>query len=331
MESNYSSWDINEQDFFSLSSKKEQLDFLVCFALLAPSSHNAQPWSFHVQENSISILPNLQRSLPISDPFNRHLYIALGCALENLLIAAHHYGFKTKVEYCPQEEVAARVIFLGRGESEKGARLINAIVSRESNRSRYKEKVPQKFVEWLAGFSVPGIEISAITDRSTREKLASVLISSRIKAFSCAPFRQEMSSYKRNNWTHEYTGMPGFTMNFNPAVSLIAGFLIKNFNVMKVIQKREMESLTRYSPLFIFVCSREHNKEAWLRAGQSLEHILVEATAQGVSTSMGAVPPDTTPLQEIVSMPRPQMFVRAGYARKILGHSPRLPREQVIS
>jgi len=40
------SWQINEQDFPRGEDSTEKLKFLIRYAILAPSSHNTQPWKF---------------------------------------------------------------------------------------------------------------------------------------------------------------------------------------------------------------------------------------------------------------------------------------------
>jgi hypothetical protein len=61
---------------------------LVRYATLATSSHNTQPWKFKLEPGRIVILPDLARRCPEVDPDDHHLYGSLGCAAENLLLAA---------------------------------------------------------------------------------------------------------------------------------------------------------------------------------------------------------------------------------------------------
>ena len=61
---------------------------LVRYATLAPSSHNTQCWKFAVEGKGITILPDLSRRCPVVDPDDHHLYVSLGCAAENLVLAA---------------------------------------------------------------------------------------------------------------------------------------------------------------------------------------------------------------------------------------------------
>lgn len=71
---------------------------LIKKAVLAPSSHNTQPWFFLISNTTIDLLADRTRALPINDPDDRELTISSGCALMNLCIAATGYG------YCPQVE-----------------------------------------------------------------------------------------------------------------------------------------------------------------------------------------------------------------------------------
>ena len=70
---------------------------LIEFAVKAPSGHNTQPWRFIVRDREIQIHPDLTRILPVVDSDNHALYIGLGCAAENIVIAAKKYGVKSLV------------------------------------------------------------------------------------------------------------------------------------------------------------------------------------------------------------------------------------------
>ena len=67
---------------------------LVRYATLAASSHNTQPWIFKLEPKQIQVLPDLSRRCPAVDPDDHHLYASLGCATENLLLAAQAAGLK---------------------------------------------------------------------------------------------------------------------------------------------------------------------------------------------------------------------------------------------
>jgi len=49
-------------------------------AILAPSSHNTQPWRFAVRERTIDLYADRTRALPVNDPDDRELTISrCGC------------------------------------------------------------------------------------------------------------------------------------------------------------------------------------------------------------------------------------------------------------
>ena len=71
---------------------------LVRCATLAPPSHNTQCWKFGLQEQAITILPDLARRCP-ADPDDHHLYVSLGCAAEDLAQAALAHGLKAEPSF----------------------------------------------------------------------------------------------------------------------------------------------------------------------------------------------------------------------------------------
>lgn len=77
----------------SKHSSRSHVD-LVRQAILAASSHNTQPWKFRLERDAIAILPDLSRRCPAVDPDDHHLYASLGCAAENLILAAQATGLR---------------------------------------------------------------------------------------------------------------------------------------------------------------------------------------------------------------------------------------------
>ncbi len=70
---------------------------LVRAAILAASPHNTQPWIFKVSETGIELYADTTRNLGAFDPYLREMYIGLGCALENMALAAVANGYKANI------------------------------------------------------------------------------------------------------------------------------------------------------------------------------------------------------------------------------------------
>ncbi|OXS14999.1 hypothetical protein CGX12_11455 [Zobellella denitrificans] len=71
-------------------------------AILAPSSHNTQPWRFRLSASAIDLLADRRRALPVNDPDDRELTISCGCALMNLRIAAARRELGTHTTLLPE-------------------------------------------------------------------------------------------------------------------------------------------------------------------------------------------------------------------------------------
>ena len=88
-----------QQDRPVSAGRMPLLEELVRCATLAPSSHNSQCWKFALQDDSISIIPDLTRRCPAVDPDDHHLFVSLGCAAENLTQAALAHGILAEIRF----------------------------------------------------------------------------------------------------------------------------------------------------------------------------------------------------------------------------------------
>ncbi|WP_246003832.1 Acg family FMN-binding oxidoreductase [Histidinibacterium lentulum] len=73
------------------------------WAILAPNSHNLQPWKVDLSRpDEVVLYPDLDRLLPETDPFNRQITISLGCFLELMRMAALEDGLAVEAELFPE-------------------------------------------------------------------------------------------------------------------------------------------------------------------------------------------------------------------------------------
>src|ERR1700693_41841 len=108
------------------------LQELVRCATLAANGHNTQPWKFGLSPDTISIRPDLTRRTPVVDPDEHHLWVSLGCATENLVLAAAALGKHADVAFGPQEVHVALD-----NASPVRSPLVNAILQRQCTRAVY--------------------------------------------------------------------------------------------------------------------------------------------------------------------------------------------------
>jgi nitroreductase len=116
-------------------SKRPELQDFVHLATLAPSGHNTQPWRFQIGEDRIDVLPDLSRRTPVVDPHDHHLFVSLGCAVENLAIAASANGHAGNLAFNAAGDGAVGFVF-GDGPADDLA-LAGAITRRQSTRANF--------------------------------------------------------------------------------------------------------------------------------------------------------------------------------------------------
>ena len=80
-------------------------------ALLAPSSHNRQPWLVDLREaNAITLHVDRERLLPETDPWFRQIVVSQGTFLELLVMALKERGLSPEVQLFPKGEFAPRAL-----------------------------------------------------------------------------------------------------------------------------------------------------------------------------------------------------------------------------
>jgi hypothetical protein len=126
----YDAWANWRRDPTSLGS--------VAAAILAANPHNTQPWIFHVTADTIELFADPTRRAGTLDALDREHHIGLGCALENLVLAAADRGFRPTVTLLPDARDATHVatVSLTAGTRVTSA-LHDAIGERHSNRGPY--------------------------------------------------------------------------------------------------------------------------------------------------------------------------------------------------
>ena len=174
----------------------------VRYATLAPSGHNTQPWKFSITGDCIRIFPDFTRALPVVDPDNRELYISLGCALENLVIAAKCAGYDPEVKYFPAgESDECLSVTLKHSNVTGDNNLFRAISRRHTNRREYdKQQIPAADLTKIE--SVPteeGVTSLVLTDPGGIKEIIELVREGNRIQMSDDAFMDEITSWIRFN------------------------------------------------------------------------------------------------------------------------------------
>lgn len=173
----YEPWDYPEADDDPTLSA-------VHAATLAASPHNTQPWSFLIDRRSTShvvdVFADSSRTLGAMDGLRRELWLGLGCAIENLVVAASHLGRDVAVTYLPSQadpDHAARLVLTP--APARPTPLFSAIARRHTNRAAYLEGAPLPGLEAAVAphLNEPDVTLVWLTSGADRARFASATIS----------------------------------------------------------------------------------------------------------------------------------------------------------
>ncbi|MGB4678744.1 MAG: hypothetical protein WBI23_00930, partial [Methanothrix sp.] len=146
-------WGVKESDFPQNGSSEERMAFLLNYAILAPSIYNTQPWRFDISSDEIMILADESRWLKAADSNKREMYSSIGGAIENLIIAADHFGYSSTISYFPKpassasnasqsNDIVARVSLQPGAMPSADPRLFSAITPDGMNASQKRNESP---------------------------------------------------------------------------------------------------------------------------------------------------------------------------------------------
>lgn len=335
----YEAWQVDESDFPSPSVTEEQFKFLLRYAILAPSTHNTQPWRFKVDQSSITVLPYSEKILPASDPHGREAYISLGCCLENLIIAAHYFRFQTEIELFPSDGSVAIVHLTSNASiaDQNTQNLFHAIVNRKSAKLDYTKEVPPAHV--LSRFnkiasSEQGLNLLMISDEKERKEIAGIVEEGTRLAMSDKAFREELSHWVIHNYSDSGEGMPGSTTGVPGPFSLIVPLILRTFDLGKP-HGRKMAAQVMNTPLLCTIAGKSDTKEYWLAAGRLFERIALLAVHNGFATAAMGAPTEVDSMADrlrkvLCTSNRPLVFFRLGKPKKPVLPSPRRSLEECL-
>lgn len=305
-------------------TREELLTRAVAFAVLAPSSHNTQPWSFRVRWDGLEIRLDRSRVLPIADPAAREMIISCGAALQNIRIALRYWGFAAKVDLLPHAstpDVLARVRVGGRRlPSKLNDLLFNAIRARHTNRAPFLPlPVPPRLIAALrSAAELEGAWFYQTTDARQRPMIAKFVAKGDRRQWIDGRFRREVTSWMRPNSAEVRDGLPGYVFGMSDLVARFAPALLRRLPI-GLTQAWHDRELALDAPLLVALGTSGDTPRHWMEAGQALQLVLLVAAAHGMSASFLNQPLQVPALRARIRSQLgvsgwPQIILRMGYA-----------------
>jgi hypothetical protein len=271
------------------------------------------------------------RVMPRTDPEARGLHLGCGAALFNVRVAAAHAGWSCEIDLLPDSadpELLASVSFVRPAGGDLVSGLYPSIARRHTSREPFSdEAVPEAIRDGLSGAAVAeGARLTFMGDWQVQNALDLVWDAEREEALSPSA-REEIARWTDAESRGETTeGIPGYAFGPRPRDSRVP---VRDFGTVSPVAGRRWTAFER-SPCLAVLGTRGDQQRDWLLAGQAMERVLLQATQDGLSTSLNSQALEWPELRWALRDPLlaggvPQMLIRLGYGPA----TPATPRRPV--
>lgn len=308
---------------------------LIRYATLAANGHNTQPWKFAISDSAIEIHPDFSRRLPVVDPNDRELWMSLGCALENLLIAAHASGYATEVVYPDTDDV---IVVRLTQDAAQTSPLFDAIPLRQNTRSEYNgQSVDTALLDQLVSLpQEPGVVLHFVTSSPEMESVVDYVNQGNLSQYADKAFIDELTTWLRFTKKEALASSDGLytRTSGNPEIPRWLGKMFVSGTTPQQQADADAKKI-RSSPHALVIASEVENKSAWVHTGQVYERMALTMTSLGIQSAFLNQPIEVAALRSefqtamSLGVAQPQLLIRFGYGT-LLPQSLRRPVENVL-
>jgi len=309
---------------------------LVRYATLAANSHNTQPWRFALDGSTIVIQPDLSRRTPAVDPDDHHLWVSLGCAAENLVLAAAAFGRRAEIEFDARADLLRAFL---EPMAPVRSPLFAAIPQRQCTRAEYDgQPLPAAELRALGSTaSGPGVQALLLVDRSRIDAVTDFVIQGNSAQMRDAAFVRELKQWIRFGEAEALATRDGLfaRSSGNPAVPRWLGSLMfRHFFTEKAENDRYAKQMRSSAGVMVFV-ARSARPAHWIEVGRAYQRFALLAASLGIRNAFVNQPVEVPPLREQFAQwlgmdeVRPDLVVRFGRG-PLMPPSLRRPIDAVI-
>jgi len=310
---------------------------LIRFATLAPNGHNTQPWRFSIAPGAITIHPDFARRTPVVDPDDHHLFVSMGCAAENLAIAAAARGYRGEPSFEGAGDGA--IVFRHQSGPSQGSPLFDAIPRRQSTRAEYDGRAVSAadLAMLAAAAKAPGVDMVLVTDRPMIDRVRDLVLSGNSAQMGDPAFMRELKSWLRFNPRQAAeTGDGLYSATTGNAVvpAWLGRRALDLFLTAKAENDKYARQIASSAGLAVFV-GEKADRDHWVLAGRACQRFALQATALGLKHAFINQPVEVPALRPelaaLIGMAgrRPDLVMRFGYG-PLLPFAPRRPVAAVI-
>lgn len=337
---------------------------IVRAGILAANPHNTQPWAFRIKGDTVELYADEARNLGTFDPYLREMHLGLGCALENMMLAAKADGYEVGLTLADGElgPIPARpgrrlVAQLQLRPARPAADLLYAAIpDRHTDRAHYESERPLP-QELLEGFRAMPAEDEAVRvllfpQPDSRARIAEIIIETTEDIIADGPMVHDSERWFRHSWAEVQAYRDGPTLDAAGLPPLAA-------SVAKILPAPSAETNHQYwlsatrdvhvatAPAFgVILVPNLYSRGDSLRAGRIWQRMHLWATTRGLAMQplnqpvervdrerqLGIAPKAARLLQTLAGLDgwMPTFAFRVGYPTRRSEPSPRRSLEMVV-
>jgi hypothetical protein len=330
---------------------------LVHAAILAANPHNSQPWMFKVTEDAIDVYADSRRNIGAIDPYLREMTMGVGCALENLLIAAAHDGYATTATLLPDpgNPAHAAQVRLVRA-TPAPSDLYAAIPKRHTNRGPYDvgRVLPPELPAQVSalGADLPDVRVLWFSTAEERKRIGDLIVAAAETIVADRQQSADSARWFRTSWQQLQSLRDGITLdaqNLPPFINAAAKVLprLSQASADKAwLQATRERHVATAAAFGLIVVPNASDGAMRIRGGRFWQRMHLWATSKGLAAQplnqmseradrelqLGIEPRFGNALRELVGDARMQALMpfRIGYPTVEAMPSPRRDLQSVL-
>lgn len=314
---------------------------------MAPSMHNAQPWRFihRTGSRSVALYGDPDRALPFGDVEHRALHLGCGAALFNLVVAAAHAGWTASVALLPDPGTPWHLADVALDEAEAEAEdadanrdladLYRAVRRRHSSRFPFSdEQIPGPVFDGLCSAAL--LEGCRLITPSAwhADAVMDLVHDAELLEAANEAVRAEIATWTRTGRGDEGPAADGIPADALGPRQYGVSSPVRDFDSSRRVPDRAVAVFEEH-PQIALLGTLQDTRADWLRAGQAMQRVLLQATLDGLATSLMSQPLEWPELRSSVRDPSSaigfvHMVFRLGYGPHGAA-TPRRPVTEVLS
>lgn len=283
-------------------------------AVLAPSVHNAQPWSFRTTPDIVELYADRTRRMPVADPDDQELRLGCGAALFNLRLALTARGVRPAVALFPdptRPDLVAEVRRAGTAHATPElTRLLDAVPRRHTNRRPFTDAaVGAAERHALCRAAAEEGALLHVVPPAQRAEVGRLSVAAHRRQLADPAFRDELLHWIGTE-ADRPDGVPARAAG--PAPAPHDRWVVRDFTggtARTRVPGRDAED----EPLLAVLIPHVTGPAAEVRAGEAMQRVLLTATVDGLAVSflsqLVEVPDVREELRRLVGTAHPPVAV----------------------